>query len=413
MRRTYHVRQAYESVKERHVLAASMHDRQAFTAIAHHVGRSDLSEQGWIIWEHICTYYDADPGAKSVDGSILADSITRSVAADKHKAMFVNLVKALDEFDASNANVVADLLATKRDMVGKQLAAAILAGESTGALLDKYDALLIQETLEDEEEEDARIGLSVEDLVATGFNSDNLIDIYPLSLNERLDGGVKPGHHIVVFARPEMGKTMLMIEMMYGFARQDLTTLYIGNEDPLDDINMRLVNRMSGMTKIEVLHQPRMADKIARENGYENVILKSLTPGTPREITALLTKFNPHVLVLDQLRNLNMSQDNRVLQLEEAATMARQWAKRYSCVVVSVTQAGDSAAGKAVLDMGDVDYSNTGIPSQADVMVGIGAGAEQIANGELVLSLPKNKISGRHEYFPVGMDPQLSKIYPI
>lgn len=206
---------------------------------------------------------------------------------------------------------------------------------------------------------------------------------------------------------------MATIEMMAGFARQGLLTLYIGNEDPIDDINMRIVNRLSGMVKADVLKNPDKADALAREQGYESIILQPLAPGTPREITKLLEEHKPQVLVLDQLRNLNMHEDNYVLALENAAKQARQWAKRYSCVVVSVTQAGDSAAGKAVLSLGDVDYSNTGIPAQADLMVGLGASDKHAQNGEIVFSLPKNKISGNHEYFACAVEPQLSKIVSL
>jgi archaellum biogenesis ATPase FlaH len=400
-------------MRERHVLASTIKDRAAFTAVADHVEREDFSEQGWVVWAGICDYYDADAGCGHVDAGILADAIARGVSADKHKDMFRNLVQSLDEFDVSGRNVVEDLLATKREGVGHQLAHALLAGEDAGSVLDKYSELMDATSFVQEEEEDARQGYSVADLCASGFNTENLIQIMPQALNDRLDGGVKPGHHIILFARPEMGKTMMTIEMMAGFVRQGLTVMYIGNEDPLDDINMRVVNRLSGMTKVEVMNSPNKADKLARENGYENLILKALAPGTVREITGLIEKYKPHVLVLDQLRNLNMKQDNYVLALENAAKQARQWAKRYSCVVVSVTQAGDSAGGKAVLDMGDVDFSNTGIPSQADLMIGLGAGEAQAKAGELVISLPKNKISGRHEYFACMVEPQLSKIVSI
>ena len=78
-----------------------------------------------------------------------------------------------------------------------------------------------------------------------------------------------------------------------------------------------------------------------------------------------------------------------------------------------MTQAGDSAARKAVLDLGDVDYSNTGIPAQADLMVGLGANDHHAKNGEIVFSLPKNKISGVHEYFACAVEPQLSKIVSL
>jgi hypothetical protein len=82
-------------------------------------------------------------------------------------------------------------------------------------------------------------------------------------------------------------------------------------------------------------------------------------------------------------------------------------------VVVSVTQAGDSADRKNVLDIGDVDFSNTGIPAQADVMIGLGANDQLKQRGEICISLPKNKVSGRHEYFTVLAQPSLSKVTPL
>jgi predicted ATP-dependent serine protease len=258
-----------------------------------------------------------------------------------------------------------------------------------------------------------RQGLPVEELIAESFTEDGLIEVWPPTLNARLDGGVKPGHHLIVFARPEMGKTMAVIEMMAGFVSQGLTVLYVGNEDPISDVNMRIVNRLSLMNKFEVLNNPVEADTKAREAGYDLLIMASLTPGTPREITALIEEHQPDVLVLDQLKNLNMLNDNKVLALEEAAQQARQWAKRYSCVVVSVTQAGDSASGKAILDMGDVDWSNTGIPGACDLIIGLGAAERNLQRGELVISLPKNKISGKHEYFAVLADPTLSQLIPL
>jgi len=104
---------------------------------------------------------------------------------------------------------------------------------------------------------------------------------------------------------------------------------------------------------------------------------------------------------------------NRVIQLEQAATFARNMAKKYNIVVISVTQAGDSASGKASLEMGDVDFSNTGIPAQADVMLGIGMTSDMESSGQRVFSLPKNKITGRHESWPVRLVPSYSRYTSI
>ena len=402
-------------MREKHVLSSAIKSRDAYTKITAHVEPSDLSEQGWIVWQCIQSYYDADGQCTRVDPALLADSVARQVAADKHKDMFRDLVAGLDTFDSSPANVVDDLLTTKRERAGQELASALLSSDKSRVddLLSEYEQLMAAGSLTEEDAPEVRQGLSVKELVDDGFDPAGLIQVWPQNLNDRLDGGVKPGHHIVLFARPEMGKTMTVIEMMAGFLSQGLTVLYIGNEDPIDDINMRVINRLSLMNKFDVMNSPEEADRIARERGYETLIMAALAPGTPREIATLIEAHTPDVLVLDQLRNLNMHQDNFVLALERAATQARQWAKRYSCVVVSVTQAGDSASGKSVLDLGDVDYSNTGIPAQADVMIGIGANDRNAQRGEVVLSLPKNKVSGKHEFFACLTEPSLSQLIPL
>ncbi len=401
-------------MREKHVLSSCIKSKEAYDSVAVHVGRGDLSEQGWIIWESIQAYYAMDSDAQYIDPAILGENTARNVSADKHKTMFRDLVEDISTFECSPANVVDDLLATKRERKGHELANALLTNTGdTSTLIREYDALMAQDSLSETEASETRQGYSVKELCDKGFDPDGLIQVWPPSLNQRLDGGVKPGHHIVVFGRPEMGKTLVVIEMMAGFVSQGLSVLYVGNEDPINDINMRIVNRLSGMTKFEVLNDPDVADALIREKGYELLIMASLAPGTPREITALIQEHTPDVLVLDQLRNLNMHNDNYTLALSEAATQARMWAKRYSCVVVSVTQAGDSASGKAVLDLGDVDYSNTGIPAAADLMIGIGATDKNLMRGELVLSLPKNKISGKHEYFAVLADPMLSQLIPL
>lgn len=401
-------------MKEHHILGSVIHSREAYEQIKHFVERDDLSEQGWFVWESVVDYYDADGSCESIEGDVLADAVARKVTSDKHKDTFKNLVLGLREYKGSIPNVVTDLLEQKREAVGHRLAAEILRGNKPNGLLQEYSDLLTATDLEAEENDEVdRQGFSVSELVSGDYNSAGLLRVNPASLNARLDGGVRPGHHLVLYARPEMGKTMMTIEMMAGFAEQGLTVLYVGNEDPISSINMRVVNRLAMMTKQEVMNDPTTADSRARDHGYNNIILHSAAPGTPRQIERLLDQYAPHCLVIDQLRNLNTGNDNYVLKLEEAATHARNWAKKYACVVVSVTQAGDSAAGKAALDLGDVDFSNTGIPAQADVMIGLGASKHHMEAGELVISLPKNKISAIHEAFAVTTQPQYSQILSI
>ena len=72
---------------------------------------------------------------------------------------------------------------------------------------------------------------------------------------------------------------------------------------------------------------------------------------------------------------------------------------------MSITQAGESADMKLRLNMGDVEWSNTGIPGAADLMIGIGLDAEFEATDRRMLSVCKNKVNGAHGAFPCWIEP--------
>lgn len=400
-------------MSESALIASFIRSREAFDKVADHLSDADLTEQAKIIVEHLREYYDRDAEAKHVDSALLTAAICRSLPNPKHQAMFTDLVSDLSGLEVSPGNVVADFIAVRRQAVGSKLASLLASNRPVAdvvPVLEEYETWAKAETV-DELKTDIRQGQSVVEVVAARTKAGGLIKVLPRALNERLDGGLLRGHHMLVFARPEAGKTMFVVNAIAGFVSQALRVLYIGNEDPIDDIVMRLVGRLADMTRHEIIDNPQRADELARSRGYDNVVLAGLAPGTPREIEALVEEYKPDVLVVDQLRNLGVGkEDNFTRKLEIAAQQVRALGQRHNAVVLSVTQAGDSASGKAVLDMGDVDSSNTGIPAQADVMVGIGMTDEDEAMGRRVISMPKNKAGGQHAAFPVLVDPTKSRI---
>ena len=63
--------------------------------------------------------------------------------------------------------------------------------------------------------------------------------------------------------------------------------------------------------------------------------------------------------------------------------------------------------------MGDVDFSNTGIPAACDVLLGIGANEEAQRQMERGISFPKNKIGvgdSSHEGVFVKVRPAISRV---
>lgn len=395
---------------ERGVLSACIASRDAFDQIEQHISDGDFTEQGKVVLDGIREYYERDPSAERVDGELLGRAVARKVANPKHKETFERLVEGLATAKVSPANVVRDLIAVKLDAVGARIAAKLAEGgapDDVMPLIEQYQTWAETDKLDEQRE--TKVGFDLEDLADT-YSTANLIRLFPRALNERLEGGVLPGHHVLVFARPEMGKTLFLVNTMYGVLRQGKRVLYLGNEDPIKDVQFRMLSRISGKPRFEVLENLPDVLKEANEFCGGRVFFRELTPGTPREVEALVKEHEPDLVLIDQVRNLNMKEDNFVRQLEKAATAVRQIGKRNGCAIISVTQAGESATGKAVIDMSDVDNSKTGVPGAVDIMIGISGTQEDIDSNRRVISLPKNKRGGNHEFFPVRIDPVTNKI---
>jgi archaellum biogenesis ATPase FlaH len=397
-------------MNERKILSSFVKDRQSYEEVKELLDRSDFDSITLHLIDLVGEYYATDPKASTCDVEILADRFARQSASPKLESAVKSILSSLPE--VSGGNVLRELREIKAYRLGLKLANSFTKGQ-TGPEVQKqlHDYLELTEAApssrkDDEEPED----FTVESLVRKSFNSDGLIKLLPKSLTEHLDGGVRPGHHILVFAPTEMGKTLVVINMVAGFTMQGLRTLYVGNEDPVADLQMRYISRLTNFNKREVLTNQSEAQRRLDKRNYKNVIFAPLAPGNFRTIRRLVERFKPQVVILDQLRNIDVDSENRTQALEKAATEARNLAKSLGLVVISVSQAADSASGKRVLSRGDVDSSNIGIPGQMDVMIGIGADEEMEKMGMRMLSFPKNKISGRHQPIEIVIDPQLSKV---
>jgi len=398
-------------MQERKILAAFVKDRKSYEESKEILDRSDFDSITLHLIDLVGEYYATDSQATNVDVEILADRFARQSQSPKLEDTVKSILSSLP--DVSGGNVLREIREVKAYRIGLKLANSFAKGE-TGSevqkLIRSYMELTEHSALNDKQDDEEPEDFTVESLVRKSFNTDGLIKLLPKQLTEHLDGGVRPGHHILVFAPTEMGKTLVVINMVAGFTMQGLRTLYVGNEDPVADLQMRYITRLTNLDKRQVLSDPAEAQRRLDKRNYKNVIFAPLAPGNFRKIRSLVDKFKPQVVVLDQLRNIDVDSENRTQALEKAATEARNLAKSMGVVVISVSQAADSASGKRVLNRGDVDSSNIGIPGQMDVMIGIGADDEMEKMGMRMLSFPKNKISGRHNPLEIIVQPALSKV---
>lgn len=376
------------------LLAAAIASRQAYEKIKGHVSDKDMSPTVGFWWKLLEEWYARDPKATAVDTQLFTVQGEGRIKNAKHRDNLLAVVRELPATHSAD-NVVQVALELQRRQTGLALSEAMQAGDTKKVkeLWTAYGQLLDATELRKAAEwEDA---LDWKDLDSVVGN-DKRIPIAPTRLNERVGGGALPGHHIVVFARPEMGKSTFAINMTAGFLYTGQKVLYIGNEDNINVLKARMRNRLSNMTPEQVANDPDTANRLAEERSGDRLRMRHVHRGRAEDLQRAIEEFEPTILVLDQLRNVDGKGDNLTQKLDRAAVEVRRLLATYGLVGVSITQAypGDHDRDtKVMLTMDDVESSRTGIPAQADLMIGIGANSDMVTRNQRYLSLPKNKLS--------------------
>lgn len=392
------------------ILSAALQSREAWSLLKKYLNPKDWARETQILLDFISDYYGRDKAAEHVDMDVLNAIIASSTQNEKHAAKFTALAKEARETDISVPNVKELVLSAKRTELAEALAMAISNGKKHDKLLGEYVDLLGVESLEQDSTLETYTIDDIITLLEADADRSGVVPIYPKALGDRMDGGLLPGDAMIIIARPEMGKTALILTIVCAIARSGKKAIVFNNEEAISRLYVRAICCMTGLTIREVRANIPAAVEQARERGFGNLIFISMSPGSPQQIEAELEKHPDAVLfVTDQLRNLVVKAENRTNQLEAAAQEIRNIAKRRKVVSIAVTQAGDSGQNKSILDMGDVDNSNTGIPGACDVLLGVGANEKQREEGIRVLTLIKNKTTGNHESFPCRINPLISK----
>jgi len=373
------------------ILSAALQDRTAYTQLNGLDAAVGLKEDEKLIFDEIGQFYEKDEKIATVDKGILISRLERRVNNDTLKTSIVNKVKSLRK--VSDVNLVDEVIALKKHALEKELAMAFanFDHKQIAQLLPEY------QTLDDVQEADkvkAKTGMELFDTYFDDTVDETLIKMKPKSLNAALNGGIRKRDHILFFARPNVGKSTEMIDQAAYMVYQGFRVLYVSNEDHELDYRDKITVRMLGKSLKWARQNRAAAQAKLDKRGMDRFIFKHLTPGTLREVTALVVKYKPDVLIVDQSRNIKINDTNRVTGLEKVEQQIRTLGQKYDCATISVTQAGEPACGRAVLRMEDVDFSNTGMQASADVMIGMGMKHEWQNSGHRMITVCKNKRSG-------------------
>lgn len=399
-------------MRDAKIVAAAIASRRAFDKVASYVELSEFTPMAAYWWKQVKEWYDRDPAAQSIDLEVLRERGTRKAPEKQRETMSA----WLDDMGESPSpdNAVAELLELKRLAKVNELAAAAHGHEPAEkqiALVEEIKSLLSSTELRKSKVYVADDDEAMFDLL----DRKNRTKLAPRKLNEAAGGGAVPGDHIVIFGRPEAGKSLFCINMTAGFLKQGKRVLYIGNEESMDKTKMRVLCNLVNGTYDAVAERRQEALERGEQRGFRNARFVHLYPGTIPEIRELVEEFEPDVLVVDQIRNLGGMADNITKNIERNATELRSLLAEYNLIGVSVTQAGDRTERHGqepplYLGMADIDSSRTGLPAQADLLIGLGSNEEMRTHNTRAVSLPKNKLGNTHAGFVVEVDLPRSKV---
>jgi len=237
------------------------------------------------------------------------------------------------------------------------------------------------------------------------------IPLAPVGLNENIRGGMLRGHHALLFGQNEVGKSLFAINALVAACRANYRGGYWENEDPIVATQLRAACCASYSTEEQVKAGGKRRRKALEQAGwYHRMFFRDSAGGTLYDIDKWVGDFQLDFIVVNQLRNIQVKSENRVLELETISKGLRAIAKSRNIAVLSVTQAADSGFNKRVLQMGDVDWSNVGVQAACDLMIGFGTDDLLESQNQRMLSLCKNKLGRTHDPVLVGVDIERSLI---
>ena len=257
------------------------------------------------------------------------------------------------------------------------------------------------------------IGVVYDDVATTGddkFVGDDIKAILAAHVTSggyswRLDdlnkmaGPVRPGDFIIVVARPETGKTSFCFSEFTHFATQmghgDRIVAF-NNEEAGEKLLLRAYTTALGRSAhaIAGLADPEKAF-VAAQGGEQRFLVYDDVNTSTYDVERVLSSVKPKVVLFNVLEKVRgFEKMDEVNRLKNLATWARGLGKRYNCVVFAVWQADASAEGERYIRKHQVYGSKTGAPSEADLIIGIGATFDPKESDFRFIHISKNKLAG-------------------
>ena len=234
----------------------------------------------------------------------------------------------------------------------------------------------------------------------------NVVSKWQFNLTSLKDnvGGIGPGNLMIVFARPEVGKTAFWVSLCSasnGFAEQGAKVHAFINEEPAVRTQMRAISCFTGYNR-EQISENIEDTQVEWSKIKDNIKMIDTVDWSLDDVDSHCEKYKPDIIVIDQLDKVNVKGTfaRTDEKLRAIYTGAREIAKRRDCVVIAISQASADADNKDHISFAMMENSKTGKAAEADLIIGIGCGrysrTDDQDNGSRILNISKNKITGYH-----------------
>ena len=234
---------------------------------------------------------------------------------------------------------------------------------------------------------------------------------------QRATNGIGRGNFMIIFARPETGKTAFWISLVaspQGFAWQQKKVSIFANEEPAIRTQMRLLNASTGLQRGNILNGSRDIAKNRWASISPYIENFDCVDKTINDLDEYCSTNEVDILIIDQLDKINVEGKYNATheKLREVYRQARELAKRHNILVIGMSQASAEAQGRSRVTFSVMENSKTGKSAEADVILGLGK-EDEIENylDDCVrfVTLSKNKLTGDHAEFEVILRPTISR----
>jgi len=356
---------------------------------------------------------DSDKDLSISEVSSLHMDVYNPASTRAKKENFYSLVNEIKELELPSEKIANNLLHSlfKRRIANKiaVLASEIYNGKDADfSEIKKQLEIPFDEDVDEYEYVTGNINNLIEKL------KDNTKWKFNLAPLKEAVHGVGEGNLIIIFARPEAGKTAFWVNLVSGidgFASQGAKVCALINEEPAIRTQMRLINAHTGLTMDEIRSDVEEANTKWAEV-RQNIHILDTVDWSLDDVDEFVQKEKPDILVIDQLDKVGVTGTfaRTDEKLRAIYTGAREIAKRNDCCVIAISQASADGQGKFDLTFDMMEGSKTGKAAEADVIIGVGH-RDKMDTDERVrsLAISKNKITGWHGLKNCIIIPELSR----